>query len=215
MEWLAYILTALSAYLLGSIPTGFLVGKARGIDLRKQGSGNIGATNAFRILGKPAGTLVLVVDAVKGSAACWLAAQVIYANWGGGGMGAEEREYLAVEAALFVILGHIYTCWLGFKGGKGVATTGGVMLALSPMGLLITLSVWLLVCGVTRFVSVASIVAGVSLPVAVWLSGGSVLMIATFGIIGALAIFKHRTNIKRLIQGTESRIGHRKETEAK
>src|SRR5437660_2247625 len=124
-----YIVTVLGAYLLGSIPTGFLVAKAKHVDIRTVGSGNIGATNVFRYLGIPAGICVLLADALKG----WLAVAVA-ANLLGEvfypGAGEQSRECLRILAGLSVVLGHNYTCWLYFKGGKGIATSVGVLLAL-------------------------------------------------------------------------------------
>ena len=208
MEFWCYAAASLGAYLLGSIPTGFLVGKAKGIDVRTVGSGNIGATNVFRVLGRPAGVFVLAMDGLKGALACGLVANLAYAL----GASADPpvlltRDYLSVFAGAFAVLGHNYTCWLWFKGGKGVATTGGVLLALSWAGFLISMGVWLLVAALTRYVSLASIAAGFSLPFSVWISGGSKTLIIVFAIIGVLAIFKHRSNILRLLAGTEHRFG--------
>ena len=143
MPVLAYILVAVAAYLLGSIPTGFLVAKAKGIDIRKTGSGNIGATNAMRVLGKPAGIFVLLMDAAKGYVACCLGV-IIYIHYFNQFYGLypastyppcasqEMAERFATIAGIFAVLGHNYTCWLKFKGGKGIATTAGVYLALAP-----------------------------------------------------------------------------------
>ena len=208
MEFWCYAAAALGAYVLGSIPTGFLVAKAKGIDIRTVGSGNIGATNVFRILGRPAGVLVLAADVLKGLLACGLVANLACS------LGASahppvpvSRDGLSVVAGAFAVLGHNYTFWLWFKGGKGVATTGGVLLALSWAGFLISTGVWLLVAALTRYVSLASIAAGFSLPFSVWISGGSRTLIAVFAVIGVLAVLKHRTNIRRLLDGTEHRFG--------
>lgn len=215
MALLCYIVTALGAYLLGSIPSGFLVAKAKGIDIRKVGSGNIGATNVFRILGKPAGVLVTAADTLKGLLAVGVVPHVLYwAFPSASELAYVSREYLAIVAAVFGVLGHNYTFWLWFKGGKGVATTGGVLLALSWAGFLMSAGLWLLVLAVSRYVSLASIAAGVSLPFSVWISGGSPNMIAVFAIIGALAIVKHRANIQRLLNGTEHRVGSGKDSPA-
>lgn len=223
MDPLAYIAIAVMAYLLGSIPTGFLVAKARGIDIRTVGSGNIGATNAMRVLGKPSGIFVLLMDALKGWIACRPLAYLFWNKLGNpsfnlgpdiivcGAM--TPFESYSIIAGLAAITGHIFTCWLKFKGGKGVATTGGVMLALSPLGFLMSLGVWIVVAATSRYVSVASIAAAVSLPVAVWLTNGDGLLIAVFAVIGALAIWKHKANIQRLRDGTESRIGSKPKTD--
>ncbi|MBI5387789.1 MAG: glycerol-3-phosphate 1-O-acyltransferase PlsY [Verrucomicrobia bacterium] len=207
------MVTVFAAYLLGSVPTGFLAGKARGLDIRTVGSGNIGATNVFRTLGKAAGAAVLLVDAAKGFFACWLVVRIAFGVFGGGNSRV-TLEALRVVAGVAAILGHNYTCWLGFKGGKGVATTAGVLLALFPLAFAIGLGVWLAVFALGRIVSLASIAAAVALPVAVWVSGGSGTLIAVAGALGALAIFKHKANIQRLLNGTEHRFGRKKTEEA-
>ncbi len=196
-----YIVSSLStaglAYLLGSLPTGYLAGRVRGIDIRTVGSGNIGATNVFRILGTTAGIIVLIVDGLKG----WLAVTEIpeliqrclapASGW--------NLEYLKIIAAVFVILGHNYTCWLKFKGGKGIATSAGVLAALMPVTFLISLSTWIVVCLVTRYVSVASIAAALILPLASWGAGYSLPLIFIANLLAALAVYKHLPNIGRLL----------------
>jgi len=209
----AYIVTVVAAYLLGSIPTGFLVAKAKGIDIRTVGSGKIGATNVFRALGVPAGVAVLLVDALKGWVAVVLVSRAVY-HWILPGSDVQEREWLAICAGLSAILGHNYTCWLHFKGGKGIATSAGVLLALVPWSLLIIFSIWLIVFALTRYVSMASIAAAASLPLAAWLTKESPIMVLITGAMGALAIYKHKGNIQRLMKGTESRIGSKKTTVA-
>jgi len=201
----SYITTCVLAYLVGSIPTGFLVGKARGIDIRTVGSGNIGATNAFRALGRAAGSAVLLVDALKGWMAVVLLPQLVFVIFGIRPNSA-TREYYQILAGLAVVLGHNYTCWLKFKGGKGIATSAGVLIALVPSALLITLLIWIVVFGLTRYVSLASLAASFALPFAVWISGYSVLLIIVTACMGALAIYKHRSNIERLLNGTENRF---------
>jgi acyl phosphate:glycerol-3-phosphate acyltransferase len=204
---LSYILTALGAYLLGSIPTGFLVAKAKGIDIRSVGSGNIGATNAMRVLGKPAGIFVLLMDAAKGFAAVWLATL-----WLNGNSNA-DLQTLRVVAGIFAVLGHNYTCWLKFKGGKGIATTAGVYLALAPWALLVALAVFILAIVLTRYVSVGSIAGAIALPATVWVMTPHNLFLGIVTTaLGALAIYKHKSNIQRLIAGTENRLGQKKET---
>jgi len=193
-------------YLLGSIPTGFLLAKTRGIDIRSVGSGNIGATNVFRALGVPAGVFVLLADAFKGWLAVILSGQVFWA-WFYGGGGVQSREWFQIVAAFSAILGHNYTCWLHFKGGKGIATSAGVLIALVPIAFLITLGVWILVLALTRYVSLASVTAAAALPLSTWLTRQSLTMIVITGTMGALAIYKHKANIQRLLKGTENRIG--------
>jgi acyl phosphate:glycerol-3-phosphate acyltransferase len=200
VEFLGFALTAVVSYLLGSIPTGYLVAKAKGIDIRAVGSGNIGATNVFRILGKAAGITVLLVDALKGFVACKF---VAFGH-------AAPSEAHQMVAGLFAILGHNYTCWLRFKGGKGVATTAGVLLALAPVGFAVALATFLIVLALSRYVSLSSIAAAIVLPFGVWLAGGTTNMIALMTFLSAMAIYKHRANIKRLVAGTETRIGQKK-----
>lgn len=211
MPILAHILTALLAYLLGSIPTGFLMAKARGIDIRTVGSGNIGATNAFRIFGKRAGLFVLLTDALKG----WVAVQVAAPFVAQMAPGA-RLDYLHITAGLTVILGHNYTCWLGFKGGKGIATSAGVLVALVPWALLIILAVWIILFLATRYVSVGSLAASLTLPFATWFTTGhDIGLTAVTGGLTILAFYKHRRNIQRLFDGTEHRIEFRKKEAAK
>lgn len=216
MPILAYILTALAAYLLGSIPTGFLVAKAKGIDIRAVGSGNIGATNAMRVLGKPAGIAVLLMDVLKGFGACVLGG--IISHWASDLDYFDDGFYVLLKrfmliAGIFAVLGHNYTCWLKFKGGKGIATTAGVYLALAPWALLAAFIVFILAVLFTRYVSVASITAAIALPVTVWImSPDNLFLCIVTTALGALAIYKHKSNIQRLLAGTENRLGKKKET---
>jgi glycerol-3-phosphate acyltransferase PlsY len=209
--------TAVAAYLLGSIPTGYLVGRAKGIDVRKVGSGNIGATNVFRTLGKAAGIFVLVADGMKGWLAVSAVPELVYRLFGPAtDWDRPTRQYLQIIAGVVAILGHNYTCWLKFKGGKGIATTAGVLAALIPLTFVICLTTWILVCVLTRYVSVASITAALMLPVATWMiyhferdDGYGYRMIILAGILGALAVYKHKGNLERLMNGTESKIGQK------
>jgi len=213
---LSYILTALGAYLLGSIPFGFLVAKAKGIDIRSVGSGNIGATNAMRVLGKPAGIFVMVMDVAKGFVAVWLLPIFIFSFFvpvDHHPSSETVRKGVEIIAGICAVLGHNYTCWLKFKGGKGIATTAGVYLALAPWALLVALVVFILALLASRIVSVASMSAAVALPVTVWIMTphNYFLGIVTTA-LGVLAIYKHKSNIQRLIAGTENRLGQKKET---
>jgi len=194
-----------AAYLLGSIPTGYLVARAKGIDIRQVGSGNIGATNVFRMLGKPAGILVLVVDGLKGYAACaWLCDGLLPVS----GVAAAEAEPYRILAGIAAVLGHNYTCWLKFKGGKGIATSAGVYFALAPLAAGIAVAAFVLALLLTRYVSVGSIAASIALPTAVWCLPHSNLFLGLVTTaLGVMAIYKHRSNIKRLLAGTESRLG--------
>jgi len=204
VELVGYIALAIGAYVLGSIPTGYLIAQAKGIDIRTVGSGNIGATNVFRFLGKPAGVFVLVFDGLKGFAACaWLAdtlLQTFHLNPG-------NTDYLRLVAGLAVVLGHNYTFWLNFKGGKGIATSAGVLAAIVPWALLIILSLWIILFALTRYVSVGSLAASFTLPFATWLTTKSWTLTLVTAAMGALAIYKHKGNIQRLLSGTENRVG--------
>jgi glycerol-3-phosphate acyltransferase PlsY len=200
------------AYLLGSIPTGYLVAKSRGLDIRTLGSGNIGATNVFRILGKPAGILVLAVDALKGFVSCYYVGRIVYRALAGPlELESPVHDYLEIIGGLLAILGHNYTCWLKFKGGKGIATSAGVVLALLPAALAVSLGVWLVTFALTRYVSVASVAGAFVLPFAAWWLVGNPRMIVVAAVIGVLAIYKHRSNMRRLMDGTENRFGKKKE----
>lgn len=209
VSWLAYATAVATGYILGSIPTGFLVARARGIDIRQAGSGNIGATNAFRVLGRNAGIAVLLIDAGKGWLACSLALHGWY-GLGGAVAAVDAYHTNGILAGMSAVLGHIYSPWLRFKGGKGVATTAGVMLALVPKGLLLAVAVWLVVFFASRFVSLASIAAGVALPFVTWLTGYPWPSIGLMAAIAGLAIYQHRANIERLRAGTENRFDFRR-----
>jgi glycerol-3-phosphate acyltransferase PlsY len=198
-----YIAVAIVAYLLGSIPTGFLVAKAKGIDIRAVGSGNIGAANTFRAIGKSAGIFVLLMDALKGFVAVKLC-YLILPMFGVTDPGA--AIHYRVVAGIFAVLGHNYTCWLYFKGGKGIATTAGVYLALAPWSVFFGLIAFITGVAVTRITSVGSMLAAIVLTLVVCLTQQDLtLRIVTIALC-VLAILKHRTNIQRLIAGTENRI---------
>ena len=211
MPILGYFVIAIGAYLLGSIPTGYLVGRAKGIDIRTVGSGNIGATNVMRVLGKPAGGFVLLMDALKGYAAAkWLCVWLLKLfNVPGAGM-----ETCQIVAGICAVLGHNYTCWLKFKGGKGISTSAGVFLALAPLATGIAGVTWIIVFVLCRYASVASIVAAAALPATIWLMPDSLTLRIVTTVLGLLAIFKHRGNIRRLLNGTEHRIEFKKKEAA-
>ncbi len=197
--------TVILAYVIGATPFGFLAGKARGIDIRDHGSGNIGATNVLRVLGKPIGITVLILDVLKG-----LAPVVIAQVFSGG-----ESSIVPILAGIATILGHNYTFWLGFKGGKGIATSAGAIAPLIPIPLAVALALWGLAFAVTRYVSVASIVAAVSLPVTATLQGlragalDAPLLVFTL-FLAVMATWRHRSNIRRLRDGTENRFEPKK-----
>jgi glycerol-3-phosphate acyltransferase PlsY len=189
------IIIVMVAYLVGSIPFGYLIVRGRlGADIRETGSGGTGATNVSRRAGKAAGVVTLVLDALKGAAAVFVAKTVTGNDW------------IVAAAAIAVIVGHIFPVWLGFRGGKGVATGAGVFLALAPVALLCAGVVFLAIVFATRYVSLGSMVAAATIPLFVWLQSDSrPLLIAA--VVGALLIvFAHRGNIGRLAHGTEARI---------
>jgi glycerol-3-phosphate acyltransferase PlsY len=206
---LGYAVIAMAAYLLGSIPTGYLAGCARGIDIRAVGSGNMGAANVFRTLGKTAGVIVLVVDGLKGYAACaWLCDEAL----GLMKLPTADAELYRIIAGISAVLGHNFTCWLKFKGGKGIATSAGVFFALAPLAVGIALGAWIIVFALSRYVSVASIAAAVALPATVWLTPNSLTLQIVTTALGLLAIAKHKSNIERLFNGTERRFGKKTAT---
>jgi acyl phosphate:glycerol-3-phosphate acyltransferase len=194
-------LIPIAAYLLGSIPFGYLIVKmGSGSDVRGAGSGNIGATNVTRVAGKGAGLATLLLDIGKGYLAVWLAMR-----WSHGNI----RWMMAAGVA--VVLGHTFSCWLRFRGGKGVATGLGVFLAIAWQAVLATLLVWLVVVAFWRYVSLGSVVAAAALPILVYLfyaPGHAPPLAVSFGSVAVaiIVIFKHRENIARLIAGTESRL---------
>jgi glycerol-3-phosphate acyltransferase PlsY len=192
---------AVVSYLVGSIPTGYLWGKARGVDIRTVGSGNIGATNVMRALGKGPGIIVLLFDAAKGFFPVFFAPRMFPGV---------DRNTLQILCCVCVIAGHNWTCWLNFKGGKGISTSAGALLAFLPWPLLCALGVWLVVFAIGRYVSLASISAAVAIPIATWLILKDVTLIVFTAIVGAVAIYKHKSNIQRLLAGTESRVGTKK-----
>ncbi|MSU85858.1 MAG: glycerol-3-phosphate 1-O-acyltransferase [Pedosphaera sp.] len=203
----ALLITLFFAYLAGSLPTGFLVARAMRVDITQVGSGNIGATNVFRVLGKGPGALVLIVDLLKGALAVLVAPMLAAA------MTPTDSLALPALAALGAVLGHNYTCWLGFKGGKGVATSAGAMAALIPPAFGVTVITWLLVFFLSRYVSMASIAAALILPVATifTVSGPTRWPLVAFtSALAALAVWRHRANIERLKAGTEHRINKSK-----
>lgn len=203
-----YVLGVLLCYLAGSVPFGYLIGRLGGIDIRRWGSGNVGAANVARILGVRRGAVVLVLDMLKGAAAVGLVAHGFL------GLVPEGQHVLfLVLCAAAVVLGHTFTCWLRFQGGKGAATALGAWLVIAPLEALIALAVWLVVVGIWRYVSLASIIAAVALPSALVLLnygrlGGDVLPKLVFsGLLGVLVIARHHGNIARLVKGTENKIG--------
>jgi len=193
------------AYLLGSIPFGLLVAHTfGGKDVRKAGSGNIGATNVSRVAGPFAGILTLVLDAAKGSVAVLSAARLT-----------NESATWMMIAGICALLGHCYPLWLHFKGGKGVATAAGIFLVLSPLAMFSALAIFLLVVIFWRFVSLGSLAAAAAIPLLMyflWAPHHAPPLMISFGSLGisALVIYKHDANMQRLIEGTETKFSFRK-----
>jgi glycerol-3-phosphate acyltransferase PlsY len=209
MTTVIFIIVAVQAYLLGSIPFGLLVSRSQGIDIRTVGSGNIGATNVWRFVGRKWGLITFIADALKG----WLAVTIGHAI--ATRMlppGVHDFAYFGIAAAIGCIIGHSFPVWLGFKGGKGVATSLGVIFGMMPLASIIDFAIWGIVFKVSRYVSLASIVAALALPVVVigLLFTGGIHGWANFYFAcaaGLLVIFRHRDNIKRLVEGSEHRFG--------
>jgi len=198
---------ALLAYLLGSLPTGYIAGRLVGVDIRKVGSGNVGATNVTRALGKRFGYPVFLVDFAKGLAAVMLA--VIMAK--AAQSSAQFVDLCAAIGAICSLMGHSYSIWLGFSGGKGVATLMGALFGINWITALIVCVVWIVVFEATRYVSLASIAAAVALPIAVaimlFLKGLPTPIPLYFSFcLGAIVVVRHRSNLSRLVKGTEPRF---------
>jgi acyl phosphate:glycerol-3-phosphate acyltransferase len=200
----------IGSYLLGSIPFGYLAGRIGGIDIRQCGSGNVGATNVIRTLGKGYGYPVFAADFLKGFGAVkmsMLIATGAQPEW-------VSSEMFGILAAISSVLGHSFPLWLHFRGGKGVATSGGALFALAPVAALIGAAIWILTFWLTRYVSVASIIAAAALPPAIllttWLSqtAGKLLFYSS-ACLAAVVICRHRSNLSRLMHGTEPRFTRR------
>jgi len=203
------ILGALS-YLIGAIPFGFLVARTRGIDIRTLGSGKIGATNVFRSVGKRYGMLVFTLDVLKGFVPAFffpvLAASLV---------DVARPEAVGLYSGCLAIVGHNWPVYLGFKGGKGVATSAGVLLGVAPISVGIGVVAWIIVFAGSRFVSVASMLAAVVIALSAWLMarGDSMLIPVVLTLMAMLTVWRHRANIQRLLNGTENRFKPRKHHE--
>ena len=194
------VLLLAGAYLLGSIPFSFLVARLFGVkDVRSVGSGNVGATNVMRQAGKTAGLIAFALDAAKGALAALLVQRF-----------EDPASPVVPAAAAMAVLGHMYPVWLGFRGGKGVATGAGAFLPLAPHATLAALLAFALALALTRYVSVASIVGALSLAVAVLISPATPALRMSAVALAVFIVFKHRANLRRLAAGTESRLGSRR-----
>lgn len=209
-KYLIYAAVAVAAYLLGAIPFGFVVARSRGVDIRTVGSKNIGATNVFRSVGKPWGILTFILDLAKGFAGAalvpWLAMRLF------GEDGASVAPQLKLLGGIAAVIGHTWPVFLGFKGGKGVATSAGMLLAIAPAAVGIAFAAWVVVMLLSRYVSLSSIAAAAVLGVLVWFPRFCDYRLSAY-ILTALAlvvIIRHHANIGRLLKGTESRFSFTK-----
>jgi glycerol-3-phosphate acyltransferase PlsY len=208
--WFLAFIIAFVSYLFGSFPAGYFAGRITGVDIRSFGSGNIGATNVLRALGKKWGYGVFFVDAFKGFCAVRLA--VFLAEHS-----AVARPY-AVQVGIFAgvmcVIGHMFPVWLKFKGGKGVATSAGVVFGLMPLAIVIVFLLWVVVFEITRYVSLASMVAACALPITVallmhWKMVEGIGLFYFSAVLAILVVWSHRSNFFRLLRGTEQRFTRR------
>jgi glycerol-3-phosphate acyltransferase PlsY len=209
-SWGYWLGAVLAAFLIGGIPFGYIAGRLRGLDLRREGSGNIGATNAIRVLGKAWGFPVFILDVLKA-----VVPLLLVRAWAdqSPGLFPYGEQCLLIAVAAAAVLGHNFCPYLGFKGGKGMATSGGVLLALMPWSCLACVVIWVLLFFTTRYVSVASIAAAALLPVATWFAyPGKYGFFVLAALLGILAIWRHRSNIQRLREGSESRFERKKKS---
>lgn len=202
MNWTDY-LWALPAYFLGSIPTAVWVGKTKyGLDVREHGSKNAGATNTFRVLGKKAGKVVLTIDILKGMLAVLLPYFVLPFSFSD-----PHLTHIQLVASFLAVFGHVFPIFAGFKGGKGVATSLGVIVGLQPVAAAICLVIFLLIFISSNYVSLGSICAALAFSICLWLFPINTIALPIFGsLLAFIVIFAHRKNIRRLLDGTESKM---------
>jgi acyl phosphate:glycerol-3-phosphate acyltransferase len=200
----------IGSYLLGSIPFGYVAGRLAGTDIRQAGSGNVGATNVVRILGKRYGYPVFALDVLKGFGAVkisMLLAPGRPPEW-------NSPEIFGILAAISSVLGHLYPPWLKFKGGKGVATSAGALLALTPLATLIGVAIWVIVFWMTRYVSLASVIAAIVLPLVVLVISRHDQnkvgpLVFSSACVAVIVVWRHRSNLSRLMRGTEPRFARK------
>jgi glycerol-3-phosphate acyltransferase PlsY len=216
MSWmLPFLLSALAGYVSGATPFGYFAGKLKGIDIREHGSKNIGATNVVRVCGKGIGIPVFILDVLKG----WLPAWLVLRWFTSQGASIEMSTIASIVTGISAVLGHNYTFWLKGRGGKGIATSTGALLAVAPVAVGIGLVVWYVTLKLTQYVSVASMVAALAIPITmtvVMLRHGTWnFILLGFGVVlCVLAIVRHKANIERLMAGTENRVGQKKKEAA-
>ncbi len=192
----------LAAYLLGATPTAYLAGRlARGIDLREHGSRNLGATNVYRVLGWAWAIPVALIDIAKGAVPV-----ALFVRW------AESAPWLAIAVGIAAVLGHMFSPYVGFKGGKGVATAAGMFVALAPLAVVIAVPIWGICLWLTGYVSLSSIIAATTFPLVVRVTRPDAVATLWASVaLAALIVFTHRGNIRRLVAGTENRFRTRKD----
>ncbi len=202
-----WIAAGVVSYLLGALPNGLLIARARGVDIRKVGSGNIGATNVFRSVGKGSGLLTFLLDALKGFVPAFGFALLIDALWK-----YESGVGFRLLCGMMAVAGHNWPVYLKFKGGKGVATSAGALLAVAPLAVGVGFAAWILCFLTTRYVSLASILAAACLPVTAWCrrDADEFLMPSVLTLLALVVIWRHRANIQRLLNGNENRFQFRK-----
>lgn len=202
------------AYLLGSIPFGLLISRTRGVDIRKAGSGNIGATNVFRCVGKTWGILAFILDFLKGLFAVSLPVLIIIPL--NSTPGTSAPEILRLLCAALAVVGHNWPVWLKFKGGKGIATSAGALLGIAPLAIGTATIIWICAFACLRYVSVASILAAITVAIVPWtpLMSPSPALRAVLGLLAVAALIRHRANIKRLCNGSEHRFSFKNKQNA-
>ena len=201
-----FVIAAVVGYLLGALPFGYLVARAKGVNIFEVGSKSSGATNVRRVLGNGLGALVLFLDALKGAVAAGWPMLLERAN---GAAGAELHSQLGLVALIAALVGHAFSCFTKFRGGKSVATAAGGFFVLFPLGALVAAVVWGLTVALTRYVSLASMLGGVALTVTAWLAHASSLLLGASAAVMLFIIVRHRANISRLLAGTENKIGQK------
>jgi acyl phosphate:glycerol-3-phosphate acyltransferase len=208
---LPFFIAAVAGYLLGALPFGYLVARAHGVDIFKEGSGNPGATNVKRVLGSKAGNTVYVLDALKGALAAGGPLLIWYLTMESRRPASESDQHIGFASLLGItglvaaVLGHSFSCFTRFRGGKGVATASGGLLVLMPLPVLLAAVVWTVTFFASRYVSLASILGTIAVPAAAWLLGLPLALKIVASALGALVVVRHHANIRRLLAGTEHR----------
>lgn len=204
MVFAIHLLFCALGYLLGSVPFAFLMARLKGVDIRSVGSGNVGATNVFRSVSKTLGVLTFVADALKGFIPAWVFPIFARRWWPDAQWGVAAGLLWGFAA----VIGHTWPIFLKFKGGKGVATSAGVLLGVAPLAMTAGLVTWVVLFALTRYVSVASIGAAIAVPTAAWFQYGRVqpTLPLALSALGLLVIYRHKSNIRRLLRGEELRV---------